>query len=207
MHKSHHSARVFKSRMRKSIWTFSGFVINSRAMAGPSSNSFPFRSRPRALIFMCVFSRANLSFFTHTSLSNDDQIFVFFADEKSVGVKTMRKWVVSKTSSSDFNSYSTRFLGILEEKKIQRGIIVFPGNMTPSARKVCYHQYTYFFYRKFLISQGDYCDGFGVPVRRVFRSGSSSQYRASYTGTPSRSVDPRGEESVVGEIVRDCFVP
>ncbi|KAG6898205.1 hypothetical protein C0992_003317 [Termitomyces sp. T32_za158] len=39
--------------------------------------------------------------------------------ERSVGVKTMRK-----------------LLGILEEKKIQRGIIVFPGNMTPSARKV-----------------------------------------------------------------------
>jgi DNA-directed RNA polymerases I, II, and III subunit RPABC1 len=29
-----------------------------------------------------------------------------------------------------------RFLGILDEKSIQRGIIVFPGNMTPSARKV-----------------------------------------------------------------------
>lgn len=30
-----------------------------------------------------------------------------------------------------------RMLGILEEKNIQQGIIVFPGNMTPSARKVC----------------------------------------------------------------------
>ncbi|KAG6850709.1 hypothetical protein H0H93_009867 [Arthromyces matolae] len=29
-----------------------------------------------------------------------------------------------------------KLLGILEEKKIQRGIIIFPGNMTPSARKV-----------------------------------------------------------------------
>ncbi|KAK7690617.1 hypothetical protein QCA50_005716 [Cerrena zonata] len=29
-----------------------------------------------------------------------------------------------------------KLLGILEEKNIQRGIIVFPGNMTPSARKV-----------------------------------------------------------------------
>lgn len=29
-----------------------------------------------------------------------------------------------------------RLLGILEEKSIQRGIIVFPGAMTPSARKV-----------------------------------------------------------------------
>lgn len=30
----------------------------------------------------------------------------------------------------------SRLLGILEEKSIQRGIIIFPGNMTPSARKV-----------------------------------------------------------------------
>jgi DNA-directed RNA polymerase I, II, and III subunit RPABC1 len=29
-----------------------------------------------------------------------------------------------------------RLLTILEEKAIKRGIIVFPGNMTPSARKV-----------------------------------------------------------------------
>ena len=28
-----------------------------------------------------------------------------------------------------------RLVGILEEKSIQRGIIIFPGNMTPSARK------------------------------------------------------------------------
>ena len=32
-----------------------------------------------------------------------------------------------------------RLLVILEEKAIQRGIIVFPGNMTPSARKVCFN--------------------------------------------------------------------
>ena len=30
-----------------------------------------------------------------------------------------------------------RFVQILEEKNIQQGIIVFPGNMTPPARKVC----------------------------------------------------------------------
>jgi hypothetical protein len=29
-----------------------------------------------------------------------------------------------------------RLIQILEEKGIQRGIIVFPGTMTPSARKV-----------------------------------------------------------------------
>jgi len=46
-------------------------------------------------------------------------LFVYFCDEKSVGIKTMRK-----------------FLGILEEREIQKGIIIFPGAMTPSARKV-----------------------------------------------------------------------
>ncbi|KAJ3483393.1 hypothetical protein NLI96_g6347 [Meripilus lineatus] len=63
--------------------------------------------------------RGQLNFFTNHRDNPSDQIFVFFSDERSVGVKTMRK-----------------LLSILEEKNISRGIIVFPGNMTPSARKV-----------------------------------------------------------------------
>ncbi|KDQ53190.1 hypothetical protein JAAARDRAFT_39561 [Jaapia argillacea MUCL 33604] len=63
--------------------------------------------------------RNQLNFFTNHRSNPLDQIFIFFSEEKSVGVKTMRK-----------------LLGILEEKSIQRGIIIFPGNMTPSARKV-----------------------------------------------------------------------
>jgi len=63
--------------------------------------------------------RNQLNFFTNHRNNPLAQIFVYFADEKSVGVKTMRK-----------------MLGILDEKNIQQGIIVFPGNMTPSARKV-----------------------------------------------------------------------
>lgn len=63
--------------------------------------------------------RSQLNFFTSSKDDPSDQIFVFFTDEKSVGVKTMRK-----------------FLLILDEKSIQRGIIIFPGAMTPSARKV-----------------------------------------------------------------------
>ncbi|EDR08428.1 uncharacterized protein LACBIDRAFT_184892 [Laccaria bicolor S238N-H82] len=66
-----------------------------------------------------VVDRNQLNFYTTSRTNSTDQIFVFFSEEKSVGVKTMRK-----------------LLGILEEKSIQRGIIVFPGNMTPSARKV-----------------------------------------------------------------------
>ncbi|EKM78671.1 hypothetical protein AGABI1DRAFT_114282, partial [Agaricus bisporus var. burnettii JB137-S8] len=63
--------------------------------------------------------RNQLNFYTTSRANPTDQIFVYFTDERSVGVKTMRK-----------------LLSILEEKSIQRGIIVFPGNMTPSARKV-----------------------------------------------------------------------
>ncbi|KAH9856520.1 DNA-directed RNA polymerase RPB5 subunit [Lenzites betulinus] len=63
--------------------------------------------------------RSQLNFFTNHRDNAGHQIFIFFTDEKSVGVKTMRK-----------------LLGILEEKNIGQGIIVFPGNMTPSARKV-----------------------------------------------------------------------
>ncbi|KAL5526673.1 RPB5 [Sanghuangporus sanghuang] len=71
--------------------------------------------------------RNMLNFFTNHRVNTQDHIFVFFSDEKSVGVKTMR-----------------RLLQILEEKTINKAIIIFPGNMTPSARKVIVamsHQY------------------------------------------------------------------
>ncbi|KAI0696798.1 DNA-directed RNA polymerase RPB5 subunit [Cytidiella melzeri] len=63
--------------------------------------------------------RSQLNFFTTLESNPMEQMFIYFSDEKSVGVKTMRK-----------------LLGIMDEKNIQQGIIVFPGNMTPSARKV-----------------------------------------------------------------------
>jgi len=63
--------------------------------------------------------RSRLNFFATLAKDPTEMIFIYFSDEKSVGVKTMRK-----------------FLGILEEKQIKRGVIIFPGNMTPSARKV-----------------------------------------------------------------------
>ncbi|QRW03979.1 DNA-directed RNA polymerase RPB5 subunit [Ceratobasidium sp. AG-Ba] len=64
-------------------------------------------------------SRTRLNFFTNHKDDPTNQIFVFFADEKNVTIKTMRK-----------------FLGILDEKAITHGIIVFMEKMTPSARKV-----------------------------------------------------------------------
>ncbi|KAF8689033.1 Domain present in phytochromes and cGMP-specific phosphodiesterases, partial [Rhizoctonia solani] len=63
--------------------------------------------------------RTRLNFFTNHKDDPTNQIFIFFADEKNVTIKTMRK-----------------FLGILDEKGITHGIIVFMEKMTPSARKV-----------------------------------------------------------------------
>ena len=79
-----------------------------------------------------------MNFYTSARNNPTDQIFVFFSEEKSVGVKTMRKSVFIATTDMLRSAYAhvSRLLGILEEKSIQRGIIVFPGNMTPSARKV-----------------------------------------------------------------------
>ncbi|KAH9940986.1 RNA polymerase Rpb5, C-terminal domain-containing protein [Amylocystis lapponica] len=51
--------------------------------------------------------RSQLNFFTNHKNNPMNQIFIFFSDEKSVGVKTMRK-----------------MLSILEEKNIQQGVIV-----------------------------------------------------------------------------------
>lgn len=41
----------------------------------------------------CISSRNQLNFFTNSRENPTDQIFIFFSDEKSVGVKTMRKFV------------------------------------------------------------------------------------------------------------------
>ncbi|GAA5859528.1 hypothetical protein JCM8547_006864 [Rhodosporidiobolus lusitaniae] len=49
----------------------------------------------------------------------DESIYVFYAEEASVGIKTMRK-----------------FIDILESQKIQRGILIYKTSMTPSANKV-----------------------------------------------------------------------
>lgn len=40
-------------------------------------------------------SRNQLNFFTNSHTDPSNQIFIFFSDEKSVGVKTMRKFVFS----------------------------------------------------------------------------------------------------------------
>ncbi|KAJ7039608.1 RNA polymerase [Mycena alexandri] len=63
--------------------------------------------------------RMQLNFFAASRLNSSDLIYIYFSEEKNVGVKSMRK-----------------LLQILEEKAIQRGIIVFPSTMTSSARKV-----------------------------------------------------------------------
>ncbi|KAK0543583.1 DNA-directed RNA polymerases II 24 kDa polypeptide (RNA polymerase II subunit 5) [Tilletia horrida] len=63
--------------------------------------------------------RQKLNFFTQHSTRPNDRIFIFYSTEKAVGVKTMRT-----------------FIQILEDKDIQRGIIIWSEKMTSAARKV-----------------------------------------------------------------------
>lgn len=63
--------------------------------------------------------RNNLHFYASHSSDSSQLIFVYFSDEKNVGVTTMRK-----------------FLQQLEDKNIGKGIIIYQDKMTPSAHKV-----------------------------------------------------------------------
>lgn len=63
--------------------------------------------------------RQKLNFFTNLRDDEDEKILVYYAEEKSVGIKGMRS-----------------FIGILEEKNIQRGILIYSEKMTSAARKV-----------------------------------------------------------------------
>ncbi len=53
--------------------------------------------------------RTKLNFFTEHSEHENQRLFVFYSMERNVGVKTMRQ-----------------FISIMEERDIQRGIIIWP---------------------------------------------------------------------------------
>lgn len=63
--------------------------------------------------------RQKLNFFTNLRDDEDEKILVYYAEEKNVGIKGMRS-----------------FISILEEKSIQRGILIWSEKMTAAARKV-----------------------------------------------------------------------
>ncbi|KAH8924234.1 putative 25 kd subunit of DNA-directed RNA polymerases I, II and III [Atractiella rhizophila] len=67
--------------------------------------------------------RSTLNFFARIEEPEKEdygeQIYVFFAEDRSVGIKTMR-----------------RLLLILEEKNIKRGLLIYPDKMTSSANKI-----------------------------------------------------------------------
>lgn len=69
--------------------------------------------------------------------SKRSNIYILLGGEKC-GCKNDEKvrFYTTVVNLQRFDQGALRLLGILEEKSIQRGIIVFPGNMTPSARKV-----------------------------------------------------------------------
>ena len=63
--------------------------------------------------------RSKLNFFTYLRDNEEEKILIYYAEEKNVGIKGMRS-----------------FIGILEEKNIQRGIMIWSDKMTSAARKV-----------------------------------------------------------------------
>jgi len=121
-----------------------------------------------------------------------------------------RVWVLKRCESEliplwvwNMVLMEARLLGILEGKSIQRGIIVFPGNMTPSARKV----------RRWLASwstsktritvflTGYSCNVCTVSTRGVFRGWSFGQHRSPYPGTSAWSPYIRRKEDSTRKIV------
>ncbi len=80
-----------------------------------------------------ICSRNQLNFFTNSHTDPSNQIFIFFSDEKSVGVKTMRKfvysptlWWVSAISDSQLISYqAAQHPG---GEKHREGYYYFPGH-------------------------------------------------------------------------------
>lgn len=90
--------------------------------------------------FGAPYSRTTLNFAAQKG-DSEERIYIFYADEKSVGVKTMRKWVPwlalpCPRECLDRPSISHRFLGVLDERKIENGILIYNNAMTPSANKV-----------------------------------------------------------------------
>jgi DNA-directed RNA polymerase I, II, and III subunit RPABC1 len=65
----------------------------------------PLALPPRESLFKFHNSRNQLNFFTSANNNPQDQIFIFFSDEKSVGVKTMRKSVLFPFSGHKFLIY------------------------------------------------------------------------------------------------------
>ncbi|WFD31053.1 DNA-directed RNA polymerases II 24 kDa polypeptide (RNA polymerase II subunit 5) [Malassezia sp. CBS 17886] len=66
-----------------------------------------------------VVDRNRMNFFTSHRDNPEERLFVFYATERNVGVKTMRQ-----------------FINVLEEKSITRGIIIWSDKMTSAAKKV-----------------------------------------------------------------------
>jgi len=109
------SARLWKiSRTVHELCRDRGFLVSDEEI---SMDLATFRDQYATS--MGSVDRGKLNFFSNHRNNHTDQIFIFYSDEKSVGVKTMRK-----------------LIGILDERNIRRGIIIYPTTMTPSARKV-----------------------------------------------------------------------
>lgn len=135
----------------------------------------------------------------------------------------MRKYVHRPPPQSHHTRYAAyfwlefRFLQILDEKKIARGIIIYAEKMTPSAKKVRLPSLLRIYYRMAELDDST-CRPFFFPFvplyvgyhrhvpalhsRRVRRSESACQHHSPYSRSTPRSPVTPGEKSAIGEIVR-----
>lgn len=93
-----------------------GYVVSQEEIDAPLPEFKEMATKGHASI-----DRNNLHFYAHHKNDDTQLIFIYFSDERNVGVTTMRK-----------------FLQQLEDKNIGRGIIIYQEKMTSSAHKVSF---------------------------------------------------------------------
>lgn len=84
-------------------------------------------------------SKSALNFFATKPDDQNQKIYIFFSDESSVGIKTMRRCgylLLMHIIVLISMGWAYRFIGILDDKQVQVGIIIWSTAMTSAAKKV-----------------------------------------------------------------------
>lgn len=148
-------------------------------------------------------SRAQLNFFTNHKDNPMDQIFIFFTDEKSVGVKTMRKYV-SSCCSLQFAYSTTTFQGWLlswKRRISSEASLSFPGTWLLLREKYVLFADLNEMQLICGYSVGYRCNGATIQTRRILRIRSSCQYYASHSCSKTRSPHRGAEKDTTGQVV------
>ena len=140
-------------------------------------------------------SRNQLNFYK-TSRSNPADHFLYFSWRNKVTVWA-RKTKVSQIRPTTKPFFDLNWLlGILEEKSIRRGIIVFPGNDSIRPQGVSPFQAAHSY------NKGNCCYGWPISIRRVLWGRRTGEYCTSHSGSNPRGFDDGKEEIVHGRVVR-----